>query len=74
VLSEAAFAGLGPQGKLYGAYFHLGAPVNGHAQIDYIPLTDALEYCPNGNAGPVFHFATLTNHGHISASDFTLIA
>jgi Ca2+-binding RTX toxin-like protein len=74
VLSEAAFAGLGPHGMLHGAHFHLGAPVNGLAQIDYIPSTDALEYCPAGNAGSVVNFATLTNHAHISASDFILIA
>jgi hypothetical protein len=74
VLSEAVFAGLGPHGTLHAAHFHLGGPVNGEAQIDYIKLTDTLEYCPNGNAGPVFQFALLTNHPHITAGDFILIA
>jgi hypothetical protein len=73
-LSGAVFAGLGPHGTLDGAHFHLGAPVNGHAQIDYFESTGVLEYCPNGSAGPAFHFATLTNHAHITTGDFSLIA
>jgi Ca2+-binding RTX toxin-like protein len=74
VLSEKDFAGLGPHGTLSAAHFHLGAPGNGHAQIDYFKSTGVLEYCPDGNGGPAHVFATLTNHASIGAGDFSLIA
>jgi Ca2+-binding RTX toxin-like protein len=75
VLSETDFHGLGPLGTLTTAHFHLNAPVNGHAQIDYFG-TGYLEYCPNGNAGPAYIFAWIANHASaiVSASDFHLIA
>jgi Ca2+-binding RTX toxin-like protein len=72
-LSEAVFAGLGPHGTLSASHFHLGAAVNGRAQIDYFQSTGVLEYCSHGNFGPADHFATLSNHPGISASDFDLV-
>ena len=74
-LSETIdFPGLGPHGALHPSHFHLGAPVNGHPQIDYFKSTGVLEYYPNGRFGTADHFATLTNHPNVSASDFSLIA
>jgi Ca2+-binding RTX toxin-like protein len=43
VLSEKDFAGLGPHGTLTAVHFHLGAPANGHAQIDYFKSTGVLD-------------------------------
>jgi hypothetical protein len=74
VLSRKDFPGLGPVGTLSGGHFHHGAPVNGHAQIDYFHNTGTLEYCPHGNAGPGEVFAILSNHAGVTASDFGLIA
>jgi Ca2+-binding RTX toxin-like protein len=71
-LSKMVFAGLGPQRALL--HFHLGAPVSAHAQIDYFKGSGILEYCPDGNAGPVHVFAVLANHPAITAGDFSLFA
>jgi Ca2+-binding RTX toxin-like protein len=73
VFSETDFFGLGPPGVLSAAHFHLNTAVNGHAQIDYFG-TGFLEYCPNGNAGPAYIFAVLSNHAIVSASDFVVHA
>ena len=79
VLSETTdFQNIGAHGTLAAAHFHIGAPVNGNAQIEYIPGTGFLYYDPNGNAGPHIHFATLfetpTTHPTLSHADFIVEA
>jgi Ca2+-binding RTX toxin-like protein len=74
VLSEKDFAGLGPHGTLEAAHFHLGAPVNGHAQIDYFKSDGVLQYCPDGSAGQAYHFATLSSDLHLHLSNFLVTA
>jgi Ca2+-binding RTX toxin-like protein len=77
VLSETEFPGIGAHGTLGAAYFHLGTPVNGHAQIEYTRGNGYLYYDTNGKAGPHVHFATLfetpTTHPTLTHFDFIVV-
>jgi Ca2+-binding RTX toxin-like protein len=75
VLSESVFADLGPLGTLGAGRFHVGAPVNGNAQVFYTPGNGFLYYDPNGNQpGGTMHFATLSSHPVLHNTDFILEA
>ena len=74
-LSETTdFQNIGPHGTIQAGHFHIGAPVNGNAQIEYTPGNGFLYYDPNGNAGPHIHFATLTSHPTLTHFDFIVEA
>jgi hypothetical protein len=74
MLSQAIFGGHS-LGTLDTAHFHIGAPVNGNAQIDYTPSSGVLVYDANGNLpGGATEFAILSNHAHVHAGDFVVIA
>jgi len=74
VVSAFYFTGL-PLGALDNAHFHVGAPVNGNPQIDYLPGTGALVFDPDGNGGTApTQFGTLSNLAHVHAGDFIVIA
>jgi hypothetical protein len=74
VLSELFFANIGGLGTLGASHFHVGAPVNGNAQIDYTPGNGFLYYDASGNMGPQLHFATLTSHPTLTHADFVVVA
>ena len=72
------FLNLGAAGVLGPGHFHVGAPVNANAQIDYHPGNGFLFYDQDGT-GSTFapiHFATLglATHPVIHNTDFIVIA
>ena len=79
VLDATYFLNL-PLGVLGAGHFHVGAPVNANAQIDYNPGNGFLFYDQDGNGSTYapIHFATLGLAGHphpvIHNTDFIVIA
>jgi Ca2+-binding RTX toxin-like protein len=75
VLDVTYFGGIGAVGALTNAHFHVGAPVNGNAQIVYTLGNGFLYYDPDGNtSGARTHFATLGTHPVIHNTDFIVAA
>jgi serralysin len=75
VLSEAAFAGIGPLGHpLAAADFHVGAHATTTSQyIIYNAHTGFLFYDPH-DGSPQIHFATLASHPGLTHADFMVVA
>ena len=74
-LDDAIFSGLGATGRLADAAFVSGAAATAAtAQILYDAASGALFYDADGvGAGAAVQFATLDNHGPLSASNIVLI-
>ncbi|WP_210485689.1 calcium-binding protein [Microvirga antarctica] len=75
LISKAAFAGIGAQGGLSAAAFHLGArAADADDRIIYAKASGTLFYDPDGN-GPAAQvlLATLSNKAKVAVGDFVVI-